>query len=306
MNRIQMGSRQTTVRLIGGLGNQLFIYYAGLYVSKKFNTKFVCDTSFLDSDRTKHGVSIASFALEGEFLRKPKWSLRFAKVQDRFTSGLSSRSSLFKKLYQKVTKYYYCSGVGYDPGLENLHRSVTLMGYFQTWRYAVALEEKNKMPLKIQNPSPWFSQLALIAQHTCPIVIHVRRGDYLEDVNSFIGVLGPKYYRNALDEIRKVGMIGPVWVFSDDMESAKLVLNLNIDENINWIVAPKGTDPAEELALMQYGGAHIIANSTFSWWGAYLSHSTKLVIAPSSWFKNQSEPLDLIPPKWKRIENDWL
>ena len=104
MNRIQMGSRQTTVRLIGGLGNQLFIYFAGLFVSKKFNTKFVCDTSFLDSDRTKHGVSVASFALEGDFSRKPKWSLRFTKVQDRLTLGLSSRSSLFKKLYQKVTK----------------------------------------------------------------------------------------------------------------------------------------------------------------------------------------------------------
>jgi hypothetical protein len=57
---------------------------------------------------------------------------------------------------------------------------------------------------------------------------------------------------------------------------------------------------------MQFGGAHIIANSTFSWWGAYLSRSTKIVIAPGSWFKDLEEPLDLIPPEWKRIKNDWL
>jgi hypothetical protein len=118
--------------------------------------------------------------------------------------------------------------------------------------------------------------------------------------------LGPNYYKNALIEIREAGITGPVWVFSDDIDSAKRVLDLPLDENINWVVAPKETDPAEELAIMQFGGAHIIANSTFSWWGAYLSKSTKLVIAPGSWFKGQREPLDLIPPDWKRIENDWL
>lgn len=306
MTRIQLASGPTTVRLIGGLGNQLFIYFAGLFLSKKLNTNLVCDTSFLDSDRTKHGVSITSFILEGEFSQKTKWSLSTAKVLDRFTAGLSSKSSLFMKFYQKVTKYYQCTGVGYDPGLEKINRSVTLKGYFQTWRYILALEEKYKVPLRIQNPSPWFSQLVLIAQQTFPIVIHIRHGDYLEDINSFIGVLGPTYYQKALDEIRKADIGGPIWVFSDDIESAKRILNLELNENVVWIVAPEGTNPAEELALMQYGGAHIIANSTFSWWGAYLSQSTKLVIAPSSWFKNQSEPLDLIPPKWKRIENDWL
>jgi hypothetical protein len=81
---------------------------------------------------------------------------------------------------------------------------------------------------------------------------------------------------------------------------------LHNGENVNWIVAPEGTDPAEELAIMQFGCAHIIANSTFSGWGAYFSQSTKIVIAPESWFRGQIEPLDLIPPDWKRIKNDWL
>ena len=152
----------------------------------------------------------------------------------------------------------------------------------------------------------WFAQLKVIAEETQPIMIHVRQGDYHEDVNAFIGVLGPNYYRNAINEVRAAGINSPMWVFSDDIESAKRILNLNDVENLKWIVAPDGTDPAEEIAMMQFGSAHIIANSTFSWWGAYFSRSTKIVIAPGVWFKGQAEPLDLIPPDWKRIENDWL
>lgn len=306
MTRTGVNSKKTKVRLIGGLGNQLFIYFAGLYLSKKLNTKLVCDLSYLDSDRTKHGVSVTSFILEGDFVKKSRWSFCTWKMVDRFIAHLSYKSSLFKRLYQKVTNFYLSPDIGYDPELENICNDVTLKGYFQTWKYVRALELGEDLTLQIQNPSRWFAQLSVLAEKTRPVIIHVRQGDYHEDVNAFIGVLGPNFYKKAISEIRGAGINGPFWVFSDDIESAKRILGLHFDENIEWVVAPKGTDPAEELAIMQFGGAHIIANSTFSWWGAYLSQSTKMVIAPGSWFKGQSEPLDLIPPDWKRIENDWL
>lgn len=306
MIRLKLESKKTTVRLIGGLGNQLFIYFAGMYLSKKQNAKLVCDLSFLDSDRTKHGVSITSFSLEGTFARKSRWMLGIYKKWDRITSYLSYKSSRFKMIYQKISKFYLSNGIGYDSGLGSISKNVTLKGYFQTWRYVRELEETSSFTLKIKNPSNWFTELKINAEQTLPIIIHVRRGDYHEDVNSFIGVLGPNYYKNALNEVRSKALDSPIWVFSDDIESAKNVLNLRVNEKVNWIIAPSGTDPAEELAIMQFGGAHIIANSTFSWWGAYLSQSTKIVIAPKSWFKGQLEPLDLIPPHWKRLENDWL
>jgi hypothetical protein len=306
MIRFREASKKTTVRLIGGLGNQLFIYFAGLYLSKKLNTKLVCDLSYLDSDRTKHGVSITSFNLEGDFVSESKWVVAVSKLMDRIVSRVSYKIPLFNRLYQKITNFYLSMGIGYDPGIENIRKAVTLKGYFQTWRYVRELDNSSELMLKIRNPSVWFSQLKVIAEEVQPIIIHVRQGDYHEDVNAFIGVLGPNYYKKALIEVRAAGINAPIWVFSDDIESAKRVVNLREDENLNWIVAPEGTDPAEELAIMQFGCAHIIANSTFSWWGAYLSQSTKIVIAPGSWFRGQIEPLDLIPPYWKRIENDWL
>ena len=306
MIRLGNDSKKTTVRLIGGLGNQLFIYFAGLYLSKKLNYKLVCDLTFLDSDLTKHGVSITSFSLEGDFVRKSKWAIRVSKIMDRIASGVSHKIPIFKWFYQRITNFYLSKDVGYDPGLENIGKHVTLKGYFQTWKYVRELEIATDIALTIKNPSVWFSQLMVIAEQSRPIIIHVRHGDYHEDVNAFIGVLGPKYYKNALIEVRAAGINAPIWVFSDDIESAKRVLNLRGDDSVNWIVAPEGTDPAEELAIMQFGSAHIIANSTFSWWGAYFSKSTKIVIAPGSWFKGQTEPLHLIPPDWKRIENDWL
>lgn len=306
MIRLGANSKKTTVRLIGGLGNQLFIYFAGLYLSKKLNTKLVCDLSYLDSDRTKHGVSITSFNLEGKFVGKSNWAIGASKLLERIASRLSYKIPLIKRFYQKVTNFYLSTGIGYDPGLEKISKVVVLKGYFQTWKYVRALEKTSNLTLTLKNPSVWFAQLMVIAVETQPIMIHVRQGDYLEDVNAFIGVLGPKYYKNAINEVRAAGINAPIWVFSDDTESAKRLLNLDFYENVNWIVAPKGTDPAEEIAIMQFGGAHIIANSTFSWWGAFFSRSTKIVVAPRSWFRDQTEPLDLIPPEWKRIENDWL
>ena len=306
MIRPGVESKKTTVRLVGGLGNQLFIYFAGLYLSKKLNTKLVCDLSFLDSDRTKHGVSITSFSLEGDFVRKSNWVVRASKFLDRIASRVSHKIPIFKRFYQSVTDYYLSTGIGYDPELANIDKDVTLIGYFQTWKYVNIFKETSELTLTLKSPSEWFTQLMVIAEETRPVMIHVRQGDYLEDVNAFIGVLGPKYYKNAINKVRAAGINAPIWVFSDDIESAKRLLNLDLYENVKWIVAPKGTDPAEEIAIMQFGEAHIIANSTFSWWGAYFSRRTKIVIAPKSWFRDQSEPLDLIPPDWKRIENDWL
>jgi hypothetical protein len=306
MNPLIFVSNKTTVRLIGGLGNQLFIYFAGLYISKKWNTKLVCDLSYLDSDRTKHGVSITSFNIDGEFVRKFRWNVEIIKLVDRIFSRLGQYFPFVRRFYLILTRSYLSSGIGYDSELEKIGKDLILKGYFQTWKYVRALEGNSEIELKIKNPSAWFSNLMLEAEQTRPIVIHVRHGDYREDVNSFIGILGPSYYQNALSEIRSIGIDAPIWVFSDDIESAKRVINFCEKENVVWIVSPIGIDPAEELAIMQLGGAHIIANSTFSWWGAYLSKSTKMVIAPCSWFKSQVEPLDLIPPEWKRIENDWL
>jgi hypothetical protein len=229
-----------------------------------------------------------------------------SKKWNQITSLLRYKSNLFNETYKKISNFYVSTGIGYERGIENVWGKATLKGYFQTWKYVRALEQKSDLRLKIKNPSIWFTRLIAIAEESAPIMIHVRQGDYRDDVNSFIGVLGPNYYKNAISEVRATGINSSIWVFSDEIESAKKLLSFHDDENVFWIVAPEGTDPAEELAIMQFGGAHIIANSTFSWWGAYLSRSTKIVIAPGSWFKDLEEPLDLIPPEWKRIKNDWL
>jgi hypothetical protein len=299
-------SKKTTVRLVGGLGNQLFIYFAGLYVSRKAGTKLVCDLSYLDTDVSKHGVAITSFDLEGVFVRHSKWKINTKIAFNRIISFLSIKSNHFTRIYQYISRTHVSQGIGYDADLEIIRPDLRLFGYFQTWKYARAVNNQSQLALKIKNPSDWFIQLKSIAEHEQPIMIHVRHGDYYQEQNSFIGVLGASYYKNAIREVRAAGLSSPIWVFSNDVESARKLLSPHLDREVTWVVSPAGTDAAEELALMQFGGAHIIANSTFSWWGAFLSRSTKIVIAPRAWFKDQREPLDLIPPEWRRIENDWI
>jgi len=299
-------SKKTTVRLVGGLGNQLFIYFAGLYVSRKAGTKLLCDLSYLDTDVSKHGVAITSFDLEGVFIRDSKWKTNIKIAWNRIISHLTLKSKHFTRIYQYISRTHVSQGVGYDADLEIIRPDLSFFGYFQTWRYARAVNNHSQLVLKIKNPSEWFIQLKSIAEQEQPIMIHVRHGDYYQEQNSFIGVLGANYYKNAIREVRAAGVSSPIWVFSNDAESARKLLSPHLDREVTWVVSPAGTDAAEELALMQFGGAHIIANSTFSWWGAFLSRSTKLVIAPRAWFKDQKEPLDLIPPEWRRVENDWI
>jgi hypothetical protein len=99
---------------------------------------------------------------------------------------------------------------------------------------------------------------------------------------------------------------GEVWVFSDDPASAASTLRFLEGSRVRWISDYSDRlSPEEELILMTFGKAHIIANSTFSWWGAFLSESSMQVIAPEEWFESREEPLDLIPPNWTRIKSYW-
>ena len=142
------------------------------------------------------------------------------------------------------------------------------------------------------------------ARSAKPVIMHVRRGDYqaFEDI---YGLLSSVYYLNALKIVPKELQSNPIWVFSDDISLARQLLEKDLPIKTLWIDPPTNSNPAESLMLMTLGHAHIIANSSFSYWAAQLSLTSQFVVAPRKWFKAIEDPYELINPSWHLVDSDW-
>jgi hypothetical protein len=187
--------------------------------------------------------------------------------------------------------------VGFDHTLDNTEFIRSVKGYFQSYRYVQPFQNQLQLFVK----TLWTEKLKLKATEVNPIVMHIRRGDYLEG-NESIGVLSINYFRNALNVLSESGIHGPVWVFTDSPEliDSKFLIEINGE----LISAPSGTLAAEIMSVMSLGRGIIISNSTFSWWAAYLNKNS-MVIAPDKWFRAIPNPKDLYPENWVLVRSDW-
>jgi hypothetical protein len=196
-------------------------------------------------------------------------------------------------------------GNGFDS--EALARAGTyLEGYWQSERYFQDIEPTIREELQFANaPDPENAALLDDIAGRPAISLHVRRGDYLLPKHQLMYAgCSLEYYRNAVDFIAASANIDPVvYVFSDDTEWARDSLQLKAHTRI---VSHNGVERAhEDLRLMSACRHHIIANSTFSWWGAWLNASPdKIVVAPKTWTLDPAiyNP-DILPASWRAMEN---
>jgi len=181
-------------------------------------------------------------------------------------------------------------------------------GYFQTWKYFADYEEKIRAELSVSTP-PSKQNAAMIKElESCESVcVHVRRGDYLLDINAGLGnVCGYEYYDRAI-KFMKEKLKSPVFYFfsNDHSEIEWLKANWKFpDADIKYV--DLNNPDYEELRLMYSCKNFIIANSSFSWWGAYLSQNkNKIVCAPSKWFETMpTENANILPLDWKIISTE--
>ena len=298
--------RSVEIELVGGLGNQLFGYFAGAYYAEKFKKNLITDFTQVPLGMTNHGSELTSFKLN---------KLERIAKSDRnsihnFLKRLFDRSSIkfkpFNYLRFNLFGTYQSIETGYDNFIENHNKISRMQGYYQTWKYFDYLEKNNfNVSLELVNPSKWFTQLHSEIKTKNSIAIHVRRGDY-KNPNSPTGLLSREYYADAIAKTTSEFSNYEYWVFSDDINDAKILLSGLIPEGSKWIIPPDRADPAESLVLMSNMKAIIVANSSFSWWAATANIKKELVIAPDPWFKNTKTPLDLIPNSWELIRSSWI
>lgn len=291
------------VKLVGGLGNQMFQYAAARSLSLRLGVSLKLDLSFLEGNQT--GDTSRLYKLNHFCLISEKASLDEAsKMSGRGKSFLPTVFGQFFQMRVDGKSEYIEKSFHYDPQLLGQPDNVYLVGYWQSERYFADINEVIRSDFTFKNPlADKNRELADEIQAVNSVSLHIRRGDYVMDekIRAIHGGCGLEYYVRAEGWAAQKIEHPHFFVFSDDPVWVRENFKM---QHPMTLVSHNGPEQAyEDLRLMSLCSHHIIANSTFSWWGAWLNpHPDKIVIAPMRWFNDPAiDTSDLIPSSWQRI-----
>jgi hypothetical protein len=286
-----------TTKVVGGIGNQLFCYFAGYYLAKKLRCELNVDVSDIRNKRSVHDVSIEALELPGTFFANSSSSVQH--LANRISNKINRTLPILR-----ISKNTFISNeIGFDPLLEKIELPTSIQGYFQSYKYFLSFPY-SEIGIRLKDPSPWYLQIEKTLSDKQFTSLHIRRGDYLSYSNSY-GLLSAQYYKDAIKTLAQKDGLHQVHVFSDDIDAAREILELIVPADTVWISPPLESNPVESLMLMSLASSNIIANSTYSWWGATLNKEKSAVIAPKKWFRSMPDPEFLYPPEWQLIESHW-
>lgn len=291
------------IKLIGGLGNQMFQYALAVIVAKKNNSKLLLDRTFFESTEESLGHTPRNFELD---VFKSD-SLEASLDQILAFKKLSNINRVKKKLKLNYPKIYNEMSFSFNPKVLKLKAPLYLSGYFQSFKYFLGYEtiiqKIFEFPLKELDDHN--KEILEIIKKSNSISVHIRRGDYVTNKNTqkFHGNCSLDYYRHSI-EYFSANKDATFIFFSDDMDWVK--------QNFKSLSFPKifvdknlGENSWKDMLLMSSCKNNIIANSSFSWWGAWLNlNKNKIVIAPKIWFANKKQQKlseDILPKEWIQL-----
>ena len=275
------------VRIIGGLGNQLFQYAMARSISEKLGIEFKLDISGFENYKLHNGYRLNQFniieniATNEEIKKFRGYEGIFRRILNKLGLDIKRPESYYQeKFYMRYNEGVFSDNFYFD-------------GYWQNCRYFEDIREillKELTPKNISNQAKLY--LKTIDENS--VSIHIRRGDYLKLQNIY-NILSVDYYQEAIKILNKTHKHLNFFVFSDDIEWCKN--NLNIEATY----IEKTTD-IDDVFLMSKMGFNVISNSTFSWWGAWLNENNKIVITPKKWFnKKEWQNLNINCKNWKEV-----
>ena len=306
--------RRVTIALTGGLGNQLFQLAAALscagsgtvqILKQQGNPRLnnsgdpeLFSFSLPENVRVINGgyfkwlsSKIIGYNLRSGF-NPTKWEIKFLPLI-HFVSSLT----LFL-----VTGRFWSIAAGDNLGFPSslhLRRNTLLIGYFQTDRFIQQIGVDNFISSPVI-PTSVVEDYRKLSELEKPLVLHVRLGDYRSEAN--IGILSDKYYLANYQSLLSTGKYQKIWLFSDEPNEAIKLFNSNFIHDVR-VIDSRNLSSAQTLEIMTFGRGYLIANSTFGWWGAYLTKNANAeVVAPMPWFRTLPEPRYLVPKNWNRAE----
>lgn len=278
------------VRIYEGLGNQMFEYAYAYALSKRLESKGikvyidVRNEAVTKFDKERYGRTLDIFQFNIKLPRADESILRrWAYINDKKRLHriiyFLSEHRLWKYKIFKEFEYNY---IKYCLQIED---NTYVVGWFQHYQYFE--KYRNALLKEFTCVEEWCipEQLKKIMEDYQVISVHVRRGDYVKNpkIRNLMCELGEKYYQTAVDCLQSKLMAPYLFIFTDDEEWVKKNLEFEIP---NLVVSNHyNLSALQEMLLMSQCNHNIIANSTFSWWGAWLNiHEDKIVIAPNNWF----------------------
>lgn len=287
------------VNVIGGLGNQMFQYAAGRALAHARGLPLRLDISSFDGYGLHQGFQLPrSFCCEAEIASAADVSgilgwraipaIKRILARPEFTAVRS-------KAFVVEPHFHFWPGIRSVPGTAYLH------GYWQSEKYFADAADVLRVDFAFRQPmsevnAAWAERI----DRCMAVSLHVRRGDYVSDPKTR-AVLGPcslDYYRSAVRYVAERVGTPEFFVFSDDIAWARD--NLDIGFPCHYIDHNRGMESYNDMRLMSLCRHYILANSSFSWWGAWLNpRADKIVVAPARWFAGEARRVDdLIPQGW--------
>jgi hypothetical protein len=294
------------VQIRGGLGNQMFQYAAGRALAEARGEPLKMDLSRIARDPLRQ-YALGCFRLPQEFAtRRDLWSAARMGVGSRadaaIRKGFHTLGSAPRGYLRERNEFVHDSAL-----LAVDAPNILLVGYWQNERYFCTIRERirDDFTVRTQPDEANASMLALI-RSTESVALHVRRGDYVSDpqTRQAHGLCTLQYYQGAIDVLAERIQDPHFYVFSDDIAWARA--SIPIEHPVTWVDHNSPEKPWEDLRLLSACKHAIIANSSFSWWGAWLiGNAEKVVVAPQRWLTDPSRNTsDLLPANWLRLDAD--
>jgi hypothetical protein len=277
----------------GGLGNQMFQYATARRLALRYRCPLVLDHYWFDHPR------IGETARPLELTRYPVEMRLASPLEMRMWSPIRSRwGRYFSPLMpMKVLREH---GYGVNRSVLSAQSNSYLLGFWQSESYFADIRKQLLLELTPKIPPSPLDQVVIAhMRRISSISVHVRRGDYvtLESASKYHGLCTLEYYSKAIEYIGQRVEEPYLFVFSDDPEWARN--NLQFQFPTEYVDHNSSDTAFQDLRLMSHCKHHIIANSSFSWWGAWLSDSpNQVVVAPAKWYNSSRPTPDLLPAHW--------
>jgi hypothetical protein len=290
------------VRLAGGLGNQMFQYATGFCLAKMRDVELRVDLTWFETHQLHQGFELDKvFRANVVQPSTREYRLVLGWMGMKHLRSLLGRRSL--RLFRPrslITEPHF----HFWPEFFTAPADAYIDGYWQSEKYFLPAADLVRQTYTFAGPLYGRNaELSARIAESHSVAVHIRHGDYLYDptINSVHGMSTLEYYEAAIQRI--IARIGKphFFIFSDDVKWARA--NLHVDHPCCYVEHNRGAESYNDMRLMSLCRYHIIANSSFSWWGAWLStNPQKEVIAPAQWFRNQGIiTSDLVPERWTRI-----
>jgi hypothetical protein len=299
--------RRVIVRFMAGLGNQLFQYAIGRRMAKDRNATLNLDAYWYDKSHNKAPhlpMGIHLYRTAGEMTFDKRWMEVWKPTSLPQRIWRKFEKQFLPMLWQRVIvedQVRVKSGQAFDPRILRAPRQdVYLRGYWPSPKYFEGVEDlvKEELTLKKEEGGPFGDYLARI-RNSESVSVHIRRGD-IKNFPDF-GMMGTGYYQKAFKLIQEKVREPRFFVFSDEIpEARKLLAGI---PGCEFVELGSDSNPAYDVALMAACKHFINANSTFSWWGAWLSRNpAKIVIVPDQWLPGLGRQVeDIYLPDWIQL-----